>query len=192
MEMLRAVKIARMEWENIRNSLEICGDIGKFHCTNYARSEPDSLLVSEGLILARNLIEMENKFPAYEYFTPEAAYVFTTLASKAAGRLGLIGRPARAFGSGYSLVRTGCLDSNVAEEHHLKQMVFFKLFFPIGGGFNWKFHSPLVKVKLKNIFDKFVSWQDAPRIYIQEVRNYKDQVEPLNKGWLSIENLSRK
>jgi hypothetical protein len=182
MEILRAVKIATREWENIKASLEICGDIGEFHSKNNARSKPDSLLVSEGLILVRNLIEMEEKFPIYGYFTPEAAYVFTTLASKAAERLGLIGGLARVFGSGYSLVRTGCLDPSVAEKHHIKQMVFFKLFFPIGGGFNWKFHSPLVKVKLKIIFDKFVLWQDAPRIYIQEVGNYKDQLEPLSKG----------
>jgi len=57
-------------------------------------------------------------------------------------------------------------------------MVFFKLFFPIGAGFNWKFHSPVVKVKLKTIFDKFLLWQDTPRTYIQEVRKYKDQLEP--------------
>lgn len=182
MEIIRAVKIARRDWGNIKTSLEICGDVGKFHSTNHAISKPDSLLVSEGLILVRNLIEMENKFPTYGYFTPEAAYIFTYLASKAAGRFGLIGGLARIFGSGYSLVRTGCLDTNVVEKHRLKQMIFFKLFFPIGGGFNWKFHSPLVKVKLKTIFDKFVLWQDAPRIYIQEVRNYKDQLEPLNKG----------
>jgi hypothetical protein len=178
MKVLRAVKIARKEWENVKASLEICGEIGEFHSKNHARSKPDPLLVSEGLILVRNLIEMENKFPMYGYFTPEAAYVFNTLASKAAGRLGLIGRLAWAFGSGYSLIRTGCLDTNVAEKHHLKQMVFFKLFFPIGAGFNWKFHSPVVKVKLKTIFDKFVLWQDAPRTYIQEVRKYKDQLEP--------------
>lgn len=178
MEIIRALEIAEREWGNIRSSVEMCGDIGEFHPKNHARSKLDPLLVSEGLILVRNLVEMENKFPMYGYFTSEAAYVFTTIASKAAGRLGLKGRLAWAFGSGYSLIRTGCLDPNVAEKHHLKQMVFFKLFFPIGAGFNWKFHSSVVKVKLKTTFDKFVLWQDAPRTYIQEVRKYKDQLEP--------------
>lgn len=178
MEIIRALEIAGREWGNIRFSLEMCGDIGEFDFKNHSTSKPDSLLVSEGLILVRNLIEMENKFSTYGYFTPEAACVFTTIASKAAGRLGLLGRLAWAFGSGYSLIRTGCLDPNVAKKHHLKQMVFFKLFFPIGAGFNWKFYSPVVKVKLKTIFDKFLLWQDTPRTYIQEVRKYKEQLEP--------------
>jgi hypothetical protein len=182
MEIIRAGKIARREWENIKASLETCGDIGEFHSKNHARSKPDSLLVSDGLIPVMDLIDMENKFPMYGYFTPEAAYVFTDLASKAAGRLGLMGRLAWAFGNGYSLVRTGCLDSNVAEKHHLKQMVFFKLFFPIGGGFNWKFHSPLVKVKLETIFDKFVLWQNNPKNYVQDVRDCNAALEPLWHG----------
>ncbi|MGE5444441.1 MAG: hypothetical protein ACM3SR_07545 [Ignavibacteriales bacterium] len=182
MEIIRAVKIARREWENIKASLEICGDIGELHSKNHTRSKPDSLLVSDGLIPVRNLIEMENKFPTYGYFTPEAAYVFTALASKAADRLGLMGRLARVFGSGYSLVRTGCLDPNVEENHRLKQMVFFKLFFPIGGGFNWKCHSPLVKVKMKTIFDKFVLWQNNPKNYVQDVRDCNAALEPLWHG----------
>ena len=88
MEILRAVKIARREWGNIKASLEICGDIGEFHFKNHTISKPDSLLVSEGLILVRKLIEMENKFPMYGYFTPEAPMFLIPLRQKPQGGSG--------------------------------------------------------------------------------------------------------
>jgi hypothetical protein len=171
----KAIQIARREWENIRSSLEMCGDIGEFDSKNHVSSI--STLISSDLLLFRNLIEMENKLPTYGYFTPEAAYVFTAFASSAGERLGLMGRLAQTFGSGYSLVRTGCLDPKRTEKQHLEQMVFFKLFFPLGGGFNWKFNSSLVKVKLKTVFDRFVAWQNAPRSYVQGLMDYKAQLE---------------
>ncbi len=106
MQIERGLIIARREWRNIRVSLEGYGDIGEFDSKNHASSKPDSLLVSEVLLLVKNLIEMENKFPKYAYLTQEAGYVFASLASKAAGRLGLIGEMAQTFGRGYSWVRT--------------------------------------------------------------------------------------
>jgi hypothetical protein len=76
-EIKRAFEIATREWENVKASLEICGDIGGFHSRNHARSKPNSILVSEGLHLVRNIIMMEIKLSTYGYFTQEAAYVFT-------------------------------------------------------------------------------------------------------------------
>lgn len=40
-------------------------------------------------------------------------------------------------------------------------MLFFRTFFPVGGGFNWDFNSPLVKKKLKLIFDSLLASQFA-------------------------------
>lgn len=159
-------------------------NIGEFHSKNHVNSRLTP--VSEGPLLVRNLTEMENKLPTYGYFTPEAAYVFTTLASRAGERLGLKGKLAQPFGSGYSWVRTGWLDPNNpnrTKKQYVEQMVFFKLFFPLGGDLRWDFNSPVVKIKLKLVFDKFVAWQDTPRSYIQDVRNYKAQLEPL---WLGL------
>jgi len=130
MRTLRALKIARREWENIRTSLEMCGDIGEFDSKDYINTRLIS--ISEGLLLVRDLIEMENKLPTYGYFTQEATYVFSALASGAAERLGIIGRLAQSFGRGYSWVRTGWFDSSDIENQHvIKQMIFFNLFFPI-------------------------------------------------------------
>ena len=132
MEKQRALQIAKREWKNIRLSLQSCGDIGEFfdaglltklnrganlETTNF--SFPQSPIrmskSTKGSLLARELIDMDyklNRLPTYGYFTPEAAHVFTALTSRAVNRLGLRERPAKSFGSGYSLVRTGCLDSN--------------------------------------------------------------------------------
>jgi hypothetical protein len=182
-EIKRAFEIATRGWENVKASLEICGDIGGFHSRNHARSKPNSILVSEGLHLVRNIIMMEIKLSTYGYFTQEAAYVFTYIASRAAERLGLKGEMAQIFGRGYSWVRTGCFDPFEIEEHHvIKQLFFMKIFFPLGGYFKWDFNSPVVKTKLRAILHKFVAWQDNPRSYIQDVKDYKDQIEPLWRG----------
>lgn len=175
MEIQGAVQVAEREWENIRASLEMCGNIGEFDFTNYLNTRP--ILVPEDSLLVRNLIEMENRFPIHRYITPEAAYVFTTVASRAAEGLGLTGELSQNFGSGYSLIRTGCFTSNGTEDQRIRQMVFLRLFFPLGGGFNWKFHSRLVKARLKSVFDKFVECQDNTEIYIQNSRLYESQIE---------------
>jgi hypothetical protein len=181
MEILRALQIAKREWGNIRVSLEMCGDIGEFDSKNYVNINPD--LLSEGSVLVRNLIEMDNKLPTYGYFTQEASYVFTTLASRAAERLGLTDKLAQTFGSGYSWVRTGCLDPKGTEKQHvIKQLFFFKIFFPLGGYFSWDFNSPEVKTKLRVVLHKYAEWQDNPRSYVEDVGRYTDQLEPLWRG----------
>lgn len=181
MEIQRALQIAQREWENIRVSLENCGDIGEFGLENSV-----CLLQVEGLHLIRNLIEMENKLPKSGYFTGEAASIFTNLASIAAERIGFKDNLAQVFGTGYSWVRTGCFNLNsiyVEEPRHIiKQLFFFKLFFPIGGGFNWDFNSPVIKTKLQLVFHKFITWQNNPGSYIQDLRDYKSQIEPLLRG----------
>jgi hypothetical protein len=184
MEILRALQIARREWEHIRISLKNCSDIGEFNSKNHANSKPNLLTLSKGSFLVRNLIGMENKLPTYGYLTPEAAYIFTTLASKAGKRLGLTCRLAETFGSGYSWVRTGWFDPSGIEEqkHIIKQLFFFKIFFPLGGYFYWDFNSPVVKTKLKAVLYKFTTWQDNPSSYLQDVKDYKAQLEPLWRG----------
>ncbi len=181
MEILRALKIAVREWENIRVSLEMFGDIEDFDIKHHVNST--LAFLPGGLTLARKLIEMEGKLPTYGYLTQEAAYVFTFLASRAVERLGLIGGLAHTFGSGYSWVRTGCFDpSDIEKEHVVKQLFFLKIFFPLGGFFNWDFNSPVVKTKLMVLLNKFATWQDNPSSYLQDVRDYKEQLEPLWRG----------
>ena len=88
----------------------------------------------------------------------EAANVFATLASKAGVTLGLCESLASKFGCGYSLVRTSCLDQNCLNDlqrHVLKQLFFFKIFYPLGGFFDWDFDSPAEMLKLKLVFSMF-------------------------------------
>jgi len=177
MEILRAFQIAKREWENIRISLEKCGDIGEFDSENPVNRGISQL---QGLRLVESLIEMEDKLPTYGYLTPEAAYVFSTFASSAGERLGLVGKLAQTFGRGYSWVRTGWFDLKGIENHDvIKQMIFLTLFFPLIEDLGWDFNSPEVKKKLKIVFDKFVTWQDMPKTYVQDVKKYRNQLENL-------------
>ena len=178
MEILRAIEIAKREWENIRVSLERCGDIGEFDSKNYARSRISP--ISNGPYLIRNIIEMDNKLPTYSYIADEAGHVYAVLVSRAGERLKLNPRLAETFGKGYSWVRTGFLDFSLAEKRYLiKQLFFFKLFFPLGGYFCWDFNSEASKSKLNLIYHKFNTWQNNPSIYFQDVSYYREQLECL-------------
>jgi hypothetical protein len=76
------------------------------------------------------------------------------------------------------------------EGHIIKQLFFLKIFFPLGGYFNWDFNSTVVKTKLKILLLKFRAWQDDPDSYIQDVRDYKYQLEPLWHGLSSAFGVS--
>lgn len=190
MDIQGAIQIAKREWENIRLSLRMCGDIGEFDSINHLNTS--SPIVSEALPLIRNLIEMDNKLSTYGYFTPEAGYVFTYLASRAGERLGLSYKLAQTFGRGYSWIRTGWFDLESVERRHLiKQIIFFKLFFPLGRDFiSWDFNSPAAKAKLKAILYKFAAWQSNPNSYIQDIRECREQLEPLWYGLSLALNLN--
>ena len=182
-----ALEIANREWENIRTSLEECGDIGIFDYEtglyNNGKSE-----INTGPSMVRSLLEMDRKLPKCSYFTMEAANVFSTLASKAGVTLGLCESLATIFGCGYSLVRTSCLDQNCVddlERRVLKQLLFFKIFFPLGGFFDWDFDSPAEKLKLKLVVQMFKGWQKQPESYQLDVTDFGEQLEPLLRG-LSI------
>jgi hypothetical protein len=182
-----ALEIANREWENIRTSLEECGDIGFFDYEKQLYKNGSSQ-IDGGLSLVRSLLEMDSKLPKYGYFTMEAANVFGTLASKAGVALGLCESLASKFACGYSLVRTSCLDQNCLNDlqrHVLKQLLFFKIFYPLGGFFDWDFDSPAVMLKLKLVFYMFTGWQKQPESYERDLTDFGEQLEPLLRG-LSI------
>jgi hypothetical protein len=178
MEIQRAFQIAGREWENIRLSLETCGDIGEFDSRHFVGKG------SDWLFFLRSIAEMENKLSVHGYFSQEAAHVFTVLASKAAEKLGFQGKFAKTFGSGYSWVRTGWFEPDVMEKQKLiMQLFFYKFFFPFGGDFRgWDFESHEVKAKLRLTVNTFLRWQEDPANFIRDVLQYRIQLEPLWHG----------
>jgi len=191
---MRALEIAKKEWENLRESLKLCGDIGEF-------SEEDFLIgiIEEDVIIreqaisptksvsfyaptfypmyfVNNLLNMEEKKREYRYKTVEALYVFIELATKAAERLGLVGTISMGFGAGYGNVRTGWLaEKGLPEE--IK--VFHSMFFSANKiDHDWDFHWTSVGKRLKAIFDRFTEWQNDPQLYQKEVKP-KTIVKPM-------------
>lgn len=176
----QALEIMRREWENVRDSFEMCGDIGGFNPEDFGTSK---WLFNQGFEwLVSNVIEMDKKIAQFGYATPEALSVFTVLASRAAEKLGFNKELAFGFGIGYSFVRTGLLVHNKLGP---TQAIFCKMFFPLGMGFSWNFDSSLVKVKLKTIFDGFRSWQENPQIYVQDFTRFQN----IGKTWKEWEEM---
>ncbi len=182
MDVQTELQISKREWENIKVSLEMCGDIGQFNLKRHVNRNPD---------LVENLIVMENKVLVYDYRTLEAAYVFAELASKAVEKLGLVGEFAKTFGSGYSWVRTGWFDlrwidlsgNTRLKDYVVNQVLFFRLFFKSNDcDFGWDFDCPEVRRKFKLIFDKFYMWQDNPAMHVEDFVCYKSELVPIWQG----------
>lgn len=190
----RALQIAKREWENIRISLKLCGDIGEF-------SEEDFMIgiIDEDVIIRepeisptksvsffaptfypmyfiRNLISMDKKLEERGYKTVEALYVFIELATKATERLGLIGTFSMGFGAGYASVRTGW----TAEKGlPVERDIFFNMFFKgTRKNYDWEFFWTSVGEKLKTIFEKFLAWQNDRTLYQREVKP-KSIIKPM-------------
>ncbi len=162
----KAIKIAIGEWDNIKRSLERCGEIGELAPEDVVTDDPILVLTKKFLLFTSSLIEMDKKLLKYRYRIPEASDVFAALAIKSAERLGLARGLALAFGGGYSYVRTGLLRLQGME---LQQTIFFRNFFPKGADFNWDFNSSPVKTKFKAVFAKFMRWQNDPQLYAADM-----------------------
>lgn len=190
----KALQIARREWGKIRTSLELCGDIGEFSEEDFMIGIiEEDVIIKKPLInptksvsgysptfypmyLVQNLIKMDEKLEEREYKTVEALYVFIELATKAAERLGLIGTFSMAFGNGYANVRTGWIAEKGMKE---ERDVFFSMFFKGKRvDYDWGFHWTSLRDRLKEIFDKFVAWQNDPKLYRREVKS-KAVVKPM-------------
>ena len=176
MDKMNEFRIVHREWEKIRKSLERCGDIGKFEYRGLNGIDFGEEMRESRL--EKNAIGMESKLQRYGYFSEDAAFVYSYLASIAAKRLGLRGKLSQTFGRGYSWVRTGWFDMrDIKNQHVIKQMIFFNVFFGGDEDLNWDFNSVVVKIKLKIIFEEYVKWQHRPRSFIKDVNFYRNQLE---------------
>ena len=182
-----ALEIARREWENVRLSLELSGDIGEFDKEDFMigvieedviiRMPLDSPTKSVSvyaptyypMYFVDNLLRMEKRFKESGYCTTEALYVYIELATKAVERLGLNGSFAMALGAGYASARTGW----IAEKGYpVEREIFCKMFFRgKKKHYGWDFHWASVRGRLKEIFDKFSAWQSDEELYLEEVKS---------------------
>lgn len=157
--MNKPMEIASREWENIRHSLELCGDIGAFDLEGFLFDKPT--FISNFSLFNANLMGMDEKSLRHGYATPEALDAFSTLATRALERLGLSKEWALAFGDGYGYVRTGWFGFHEGTEE--QQRIFSRMFFPFGRDFSWDFDSSLVKTNFKAVLETFIEWQNDPQ-----------------------------
>lgn len=193
-ELAKALEIAEREWENIRLSLELCGDIGNFSKEDFMIGViEEDVIVRQPLknptksvsgysptfypmYFIRNLLVMDDKFSDLNYRSIEALYVFIELATKAVSRIGLDGNLAMGFGCGYANVRTGW----IAEKGWAKERkIFFNTFF-MGRkiDYNWDFYCDSAKTIFKELFNRFIHWKKNPEIYVKETKS-NARVKPL-------------
>jgi len=183
----KALVIAQREWENVRSSLELSGDIGEFDKGDFMIGViEEDVIIREPLLsptksvsvyaptyypmyFVKNLLTMDQKLAKEGYSTIEALYVFVEIATKAAERLGLNGSFSMSFGAGYGSARTGW----IAEKGYpLERELFVKMFFRNRNeGYDWDFFWNSVKENLNGIFIKFQAWQNDECLYKKEVKS---------------------
>jgi len=189
-----ALLIAQREWENVRSSLELSGDIGKFDKEDFMIGViAEDVIIREPLLsptksvsvyaptfypmyFVQNLLAMDQKLAKEGYSTIEALYVFVEIATKAAERLGLKGSFSMSFGAGYGSARTGW----IAEKGYpIERELFVKMFFKNRKkSYDWDFYGSSVQENLSGIFIKFQSWQNDEDLYKKEVKS-KAIVKPM-------------
>src|SRR5574341_757291 len=189
----KAIQIAKREWGNIRLSLNLCGDIGEFSEEDFMIGIiEEDVIIREPLIsptksvsgyaptfypmyLLGNVVIMEKKLPEYGYKTVEALYVFIELVTKAAERVGLVGKFSIGVGSGYGYVRTGWIGEKGTTE---ERDIFYQMFYKGRVDYYWNFHWTSVRKRLKLIFTRFMAWQNNPKLYEIEVKP-RAKVKPM-------------
>lgn len=188
------LQIAENEWNKIGESLSLCGDIGKF-----ARQDFMIGIIEEDVIVRlpkisptksvsvyaptfypmyfiKNIKIMNEKFAEKGYRTTEALYSFIELATVASQRLGLRGTISMAFGAGYANVRTGWIaEKGLQKEREIFEKMFFSGKFK---NYDWECEWTSVKKALRQIFDKFESWQEDEALYKEEAAS-KKRVKPM-------------
>ncbi|MGB2690896.1 MAG: hypothetical protein WBB48_07145 [Thermodesulfobacteriota bacterium] len=189
-----AIDIAQREWENVRSSLELAGDIGEFDKEDFMIGViEEDVIIREPLLsptksvsvysptfypmyFVQNLLTMDEKLAKEGYRTIESLYVFVELAAKAGERLGLIGSFAMSFGGGYGTARSGW----IAEKGYpLERDLFVKMFFKNKNeSQDWDFFWTSVRDNLKQTFAKFEAWQNDEKLYKKEVKS-KAIVKPM-------------
>lgn len=188
------LQIAEKEWNKIRESLSLCGDIGEFSKEDFMVGiiEEDVIIRLPKLsptksvsvyaptfypmYFIKNIKAMSENFSKKGYRSTQALYSFIELATKAAERLGLRGTLSMAFGVGYANVRTGWIaEKGLQKEREIFEQMFFSGKFK---NYDWEGDWTSVKIVLKEIFDKFNSWQDDEALYKKEA-DPKKIVKPM-------------
>jgi hypothetical protein len=188
------LQIAEKEWNNIRESLSLCGDIGVFSKQDFMIGiiEEDVIVrlpkisptksvsvyapTYYPMYFIKNIKTMNEKFSEKGYRTTEALYSYIELATRASQRLGLRGTISMAFGVGYANVRTGWIaEKGLQREREIFERMFFSAKFK---NYDWESDWTSVKKALKKIFKKFQSWQENDLLYKEETAS-KKIVKPL-------------
>lgn len=176
-----AKQILKKEWDTLRLYFDNCGDIGEFKFEDLMNS---SWVRGEEEVLIGKTVGMYESFPNHGYASPEAFSVVTTLVSSAAEKLGLSKDVACSFGLGFGFARTGFISYSELE---LKQMLFYRLFFPLGAFANnyLDFEPSLVRPKIKSLFERFKHWDENPKSFETDRALYAKTDENWNE-WNKI------
>lgn len=162
------IELAERLWNEIRESLSLCGEIGDF-CPDDFVLEDIPRLTFQGkpvlpLTVLRRLLELEVQIN--EVFWN----VYEALSISAAQKLGFRDELAIAFADALSCLRTGMAGGHHTQaEQCIAQDIFLKA---IPYRTEWNSGSIALQKQLKLVFEKFKEWEADPAGYRQEIQRF--------------------
>ena len=164
----RGLKSAAKLWGEIRNSLLLCGDIGKFTPKDFEYSDIPRVVWNDKPVLPTLLLERleDLNFEVNEVFWN----VYEALAIGAAKRLGFEGKMAIVFADSLTCVRTHMVGGHRTEaEQCISQEIFLKEV-PLDS--EWDPDSIQIQRQNLLIYNKIKEWQFDPVLYEEEIRRF--------------------
>ncbi|MCH8029043.1 MAG: hypothetical protein IH874_03830 [Candidatus Dadabacteria bacterium] len=159
------LELAAKMWNEIREVLTLCGDIGQFRAEDFV-TEDMPRVVWDGkpvlpISLLTRLIELGGGISEVFWNAYEA------LCIAAANRLGLENKLSVAFADSLTCLRTGWVGGNGTEaEQCIAQDIFLS---ELSYGEGWDPKSELIQRQVQVMLMKFKTWQGSPEAYRADV-----------------------
>jgi hypothetical protein len=164
----KEIELAERLWNELRESLSLCGEIGEFCPDDFILEDIPRLTLHGKPVLPlpvlRRLLELDVQIN--EVFWN----VYEALAIAAAKKLGFHNELAVAFADALSCLRTGMAGGHHTQaEQCISQDIFLKA---IPYRADWNPGSIALQKQLKLVFEKFKEWERDPEGYRREIQQF--------------------
>jgi len=163
--------LAKSLWDEIRQSLELCGDIGEFSPSDFALEDLPRVVWQGKPVLPfpvlRRLTELDGQIN--EIFWN----VYEALGICAGSKLGLDEKLSIAFADSLAIIRTGMAGGHHTEAEQCIAQEIFLSRVPFGS--NWNPASPIVQGQLREVFERFKRWQGDSELYGKDIKQFWEE-----------------
>ncbi len=165
----RELEAARRIWDEIRRTLELCGDVGPFRPEDFVwRDLPRVTWQGRPVLPPAVLRMLDETGPAVGN---EVVWtVYEAIALAVAARLGFEGRLALGFADALACLRTGVVGGHgTLAEQCIAQDIFLAT---RSWGEEWDPHDASLKRAVADVYERFAEWRRDPELHARQVEEF--------------------